>query len=327
MTRFLLALTVAVGTSAFAGQIQIGGSNGLTASYIGTGAGSFSEMAYNPTSGGGLWSGSTITNITAQTGGTLASNKVPNGNGGGATLTDPNSNIVFNLINDGTSLAPLNDWSGGGSTAMVIPIGVLDVSQAWTMLDNRWGPNNTNSTEVEFDFGTSATGGITESVIYQLTTGGQIASATACTAKGTGATANCTTFGTSAATTTGLSVTESGAVNSSATGTVDADEIFSGSYSGGINPYLGTSGTVQLYDQGFDFTTLSNYSTLGLSGLYLVDTKITDENFAAATNAGASRTDLSAITVLSLATPEPSTVLLMLTGLGALGFRLRRKIS
>jgi hypothetical protein len=75
------------------------------------------------------------------------------------------------------------------------------------------------------------------------------------------------------------------------------------------------TGNLVLDDQGFFFT--GSALTTSLSS-YLVNIQIMEANVATGSAVG-----ISAVTVD--ATPEPSTILLLLAGLGAIGFsRLRR---
>ncbi len=97
--------------------------------------------------------------------------------------------------------------------------------------------------------------------------------------------------------------------------TVLTNQVLSMAYNGGPNNtvYAGSSGNVVLGDQGFQFGT-------AFYGLYLVDVKIAEASGVGNT----SQTALSAITVD--ATPEPSTIWLLLSGFGAAGMScLRRK--
>jgi hypothetical protein len=91
------------------------------------------------------------------------------------------------------------------------------------------------------------------------------------------------------------------------------DNVETMAYNGGVSgAFAGSKGNVVLGDQGFNFGN-------AFSGLYLVDIKIAE----ASGTSGTSETALSAITVF---TPEPSTAWLLLGGFGGIGLLLRRRV-
>jgi hypothetical protein len=92
--------------------------------------------------------------------------------------------------------------------------------------------------------------------------------------------------------------------------TVDADNLFNYVYNSSGN------GTLVLNDQGFFFSGL-NLSALG-AGLTNLNTYLVSVTVSEVGSSPGESAALSAITVDT--TPEPSTVFMLLTGLGAIGF-------
>jgi len=322
--------------AANAGQIQIGGVNGLTSAYInqtagagqnacaaGAGnclagsAGSFSERGYDLK----LFSTATENGTPPTPYPTYVQGTAEVGTLG-----------PFAMINDGTIGNPAqskNFWDGLGTTAIVVPVGINNVVDVQTMLENVWGPANTTDTVVTFDFGTSSNASTFNNVVVvdlvNSGTGGtsgngQLGNALTCAT-----TSICTlSNGTVAAVSTPNETLNGGAVSNNLT--VDAQNLFtSGNAFNGfttMNAFMGASGNLNLYAQDFLLSSLVAPS----SSEYLVNIQI-QELSGASTGSNASQTALSAITVDTLA-PEPSTVMLFLSGFGALGiarFRRRRK--
>ena len=253
------------------------------------------------------------------------------------------------MINDTSGTA--NEWGGLNTTSamLTIPVGVLDVDSAWLMINNQWGVANQQNTDVYFTFGstsnaTSGTTTIEEELVNAPATsaggsGGQIQSSASClssngagsnyaicSALGGGGTLAsstpvtictgpaCADFGLSSGTNnTGLTVNTSGVYTSFGyTNALSTD-------------FVNTSGTVQLDDQKFNFGT-------GATGLYLVSIGV-QENHENTTlgNSLNSLTSVSAATIDTYATastPEPSTWMLLLSGIALLGVgRLRRRFA
>lgn len=330
MQKFIeIGLLALIGTGiAAAGQIQLGGGangvNGLTSAYVGAGAGSWVEQNYEIR----LFQGATANSlpVTPQyTTGTYVENTSP----AAATITDSSAGVTFNMITDGTYGATTqyskNFWEATNTSTLTIPVGVFDVTDVWTLMNNMWGTPNANNTTVTFNFGNSPTAA-TESLVVALTnsgtaTGGsatpsgQVASSAQCTTTVGGSPAACNTFdiGPTAAST---SITTSGtAAGSLSAITVLTDTLLEGSYTAAAGNFANSAGQVVMTDQGFQFGPAFN-------GLYLVSIQVADSSGAG----HVSETALSAITVD--ATPEPATVWMFITGLGAVGlarFRSKKK--
>jgi hypothetical protein len=291
--------------AANAGQIQIGGANGLTSSTV-TGAGCSAggpctEKGYVPV----LFESSPVT-VTA-----------------GPTLTDAagdgGSGVTFAKLNDTGNFWDLP--TGTTTSTLTIPIGVFDVTDVWTMINDIEG-TKTRDINVTFNFGTNANGigGTNVSENVQLfnanaaNANGQVRNALVCN-------------GCVETSQVGLT----GEVNNGVT--VVADNIFTQSFtvlcqnplaiaaSIGSNAACGSQGTAYLDDQGFFFNSLNLGGGLTNLNTYLVSVQVKE----IATGGGGA--GLSAITIdAGAATPEPSTVLLFVVGLGVVGLgRLRKR--
>jgi hypothetical protein len=202
------------------------------------------------------------------------------------------------------------------------------------MLSNVWGVNGAQDTTLTFQFGTSSNGGINETVILNLLNSGQggsspsgeLQSGVDCYPSG-----NC-----------GNNLLANGPVLSNGTVAEGAGSTSVGTPVG-FNTYNLAVGLFGADGNSYTSIPAGTYSTYGggnlslgaidfnfdaLGGLlnpsgneFLVDVKIT-ENSA---RGNFSQTALTAVTVDTLV-PEPSTVFMFLTGLGAIGFaRFRRK--
>lgn len=329
MFRFITISCLGLATigSLSAGQIQIGEivggtNNGLTANYIAGGCANANGPSFAGCAAGSTGTGSISGNPnffaerqfdgTLFSGATLNGATAPNAFGTGCAvgtnagcLTDPN-NVSFALINDGSALKTYWDAVGngtqtvpGGNGTLTIPVGVFGTGGAWAMINNQWGLQGETNTVVKFLFGTSSNTTDAGSLTFNLVNGNQVRDATQCAAPNASG-SNCTAFATTAPNST---------------------NIFSANYSGNtglVTAYTGTTGTVALDDQFFDFGTQ-------FLGDYLSQVQITDQNGVGQV----SRTGFSGLTVNVgevVATPEPSTVMMLLAGLGAIGAaRLRRK--
>jgi hypothetical protein len=321
-------------TVAYGGQIQIGGANGLTSavtsvSSTGTNAGldSYTSTLFTGQIGvTGNASGNTGTILPSTS---MPSTNLPNGEPTGTNSTPIGESltadgVTFSMINTGAGGSG-NYWgaaSGAGtSTTITTAIGLEGVDEVWTMLNDQYGLAGSSPVSVTFNFSSAgATGAIDDSIAFTLVNGTVYRDANDCSTGGP-VTPNCsTTFA------TGLS---SGSYSTSGTlisGTptapsVSAFTVWAGSYSGNTtanNSYEGTTGNLNLDAQAFSFAD-AGFNELSQ---YLVNVVVTDSNTAAKQT----RVGLSAITVDQATdpAPEPSTVLLFMTGFGVLGFAHRR---
>jgi hypothetical protein len=329
VSGLLISVSVIAG-SAFAGQIQIGGVNGLTSAYISGGCstnvsgqtciagstGGFVEQNYDARLFTGATLGATAPtpysgySTTAASAGTLTDSSNPGGNG----------SVTYSMINDGLSGGVSNNfWDGintsGTGTTIKVPIGVYDVSEVGTMLNNIWGAAGATDTQITFDFGSANAHTVTSSLVLNLVNAGtgtpasgQVGTSVDCATQ-TVTPPNCLAYAIGPLASTSV-------VNGV---TVETDTLFSSQYDTvAAGRYMSSAGMLHLEDQVFQFgSTFSNQ--------YLVDIQVKENSGAGLT----SQTALSAITVDSaLVTPEPSTILLVLAGFGALGMtRLRRRSS
>jgi hypothetical protein len=329
----LFGLITAV--AANAGSIQIGGPSGITSDYItqnsgavcAAGAGNcitgsttgWAEKNYNnilfagATNNGGATSPVPFTGYQ-QTGGE------PSG------LTASNAaGTTFAMLSDGTTNgqrtgASNNYWestvTGGGQASITIPIGIYDVTDFWTMLNNQWGTLGGNDTTVTFNFGDSSkatsdltvlTVALTNSPNNGSTPGGEIRSVAAC---------NLVTTATCNVGTNPHGILQQGAPIDGVT--VNTSVVYNtfnytAASSGGF--YSGTQGYLRLDSQQFVFSP-------SLADLYLVSMTVTENNGNNPNTVTGgilpSETAISAITVDSAA-PEPGSILLMLSGFAGVG--------
>jgi len=333
----VLALASAMVVSA--GQIQIGGTNGLTntptviASCTGgcTDQNNYDEVLFNGLTNGGPAPQpySTYNTFSANVGSITDTN--PN-----AKNADGPGGVTFSMINDGVNAnscasdcdASNNYWSlsGYSSNATIsnqqikVLVGVYGVTDVWTMLNTITAgaaSAGDRSIIVTLDFGPTATGAVTDAVVVKFTNTNDIGSG----ANGQSQNAiDCALDPCN-----GVATPASGPMASSASVTpagygpvtLVTDNLFNYSYNSNGN------GTLVLNDQGILL------GTLALSG---GKTNLTDylENIKIQENSGSSFPNealaLSAITVDAI--PEPSTVIMFLSGLGAIGLaRFRRSRS
>jgi hypothetical protein len=269
--------------AANAGSIEIGGVSGLTNAYLTTAGG-----GANCAAGAGLC-------ITGSTGGygeqnydnvlfagaTNGTAPVPfsgytqnTGTAAGLTATSasnstPAGGVTFAMISDGlNSGSSRNFWESNGNETITVPIGVFDVTDVATMLQNVWGSVGGNDTTVTFNFGSTsnATSGLT-SVVVNLNDvnnagAGEIRSGALCNTTTT-ATCNTTTAPVGAPTSSTANVGGSGiTVDTSAV--YGAATTFGGQYAyTSVSPntgfYANTQGHLKLDDQDFIFgSTFSN---------------------------------------------------------------------
>ncbi len=267
------------------------------------------------------------------------------------TLTDSNTSatgvfqtgVQFNMLNDGcgstsaglgnacvSGASSNNFWvapqtSTGQTSSFVIPIGLYDVTDVWTMLSNTYGAGGAMNTSVTFEWGSSAT--VVDhslDVTVALTNAaagtsasGQVQSGVSCTGP---MTSTCLNEARSPLSPYTDFLVTSGA-NSGDIGVL-TNNLYSFTFNSvnvsGSNPFTGaTSGTVNLNDQGFIFSQGLN------SNKYLV--AITINELSGVSNV--SSTAISAVTVDYA--PEPASIWLGVTGLVmAMGIsRVRRRRS
>jgi len=308
MFRIAIVSGIALFTvvAANAGQIQIGGANGLTASTVVGGGcspgGPCTEQGYVPV----MFEGKPVSPAVGP--GSVVD-----------PLGDSGSGVTFSNINDG---AGKNFWdiatsSGGFPSTLTIPVGLFGVTDVWTMI-NDIESTNPRDVNVFFNFGTTANASTVDSVSVHLNNAdgassvGQVRNALVCNT------------GCAETTQPSLSGMVSGGI------TVVADNVWQQSY-----PFCGPSsigtavatcpiGTAFLDDQGFFFNSLS-LAPLG-AGLTNLNTFLVSVQVKEIAVGGGSGAGLSAITVDTSAAPEPSTVLLFVAGLGVVGLgRLRKR--
>jgi hypothetical protein len=296
-----------------AGQIQLGGSTGLTSTYITSNGGSTGTSTlsnYDST----LFSGSTNSG-TPPTPFTGYSNTPGTASTAGSTLVQ--GTVTFDMIsqtgNDG------NFWDLVGQTPQIkIPAGVFGVQTVWTMLNNAYGPNTANDTDVTFTFDNAANGSNAASlntVTVDLVNGTEIRDAVDCTSGDVCTSLNFATSLASGATSVSTTVTGSGPASIN----VVSRNVYSSIYNGGSSsPYGGTSGNLVLDDVGFAFGN-------AFANQYLVSVLVSDNSGVA----GTSTTGVSAVTLVTTGltpAPEPSSVVLFIAGSGLIGLvRLQRK--
>jgi hypothetical protein len=327
----LLGLVAIVGVQA--GQIQIGGTNGLTAAYIGstvggvTGStGSWGQRSYT----NALFNSVTLSNATSDGATAVPMNDTAPGSAGGANvIKDDNSGITYNLMNDGTGASGNtgngnNIWASTvGAGTLVVPVDISDVDYAGIMLNDYWGFAGADPT-VTFTF---ANAGKVSVLVGDAANGtGPITSSTDCQ-NGTGSiTCPGLTSGhgaISATTPITTPVETSNAIVGGGSMNIFTSTIWSANYAtnslSANGPYHSatgdSSGQVMLDDLKFD---LSAYSTDTLLSISFAPNTV-------ATGSNISRLALSAITVDQVATPEPSTIVLLGLGFGLLGFRRLRR--
>jgi hypothetical protein len=222
------------------------------------------------------------------------------------------------MINQVVGATNENVWAApnSGTSSITIPLGIFGVTDVYTMMNDQYGINSATPTTVQFNFGNST------SESFTLVNGTVIRDEFNCTGGANVATCQALNYATSLNIVNGYSTTGSslGAYGSIAAGTayVRAFNVWSGTYGTGTGSYNLTSGTLSLDAQDFQLGSLA-------VGQTLTSVTITD---TAGASTKVSRDILSAITVASsgaAATPEPSTVLLLVGGLGSLVFAGRRR--
>jgi hypothetical protein len=333
---------------ASAGQIQIGGVNGLSQAYI-TNPNTVAGQDTTGCAGGGTCLTGSVGAYTEQnydnvlfagaTNGATAPTPYSTYNqftGEVGSLTDGVNNIKFSMINDGTSGSPCitdtascgtvsnNFWAAPQtcsptctSPSIVIPVGVFGVTDVWTMLNTELSTQNVKATSFAFTFGSQSNGGTEDTILVKLndsasssTPSGELQNAVDCVpASSCGSMASGPTLA-GPTTISGVNVL---------TGNVYTSLFNNGPLTGYPG---GTNGNIVLDDQGFLFNSLALTGGLGTNlSSYLVSVTVQEIGATAGVSPA-----LSAITVDTAGVPEPSTILMFLSGLGAIGLaRFRRK--
>jgi len=324
ITSISLAALVSIGVAS-AGQFQIGGVNGLTNTYVTSGVGSTDGGAASESNYNNVLFSHTSNGVSTP----LAYSTYNQTAGEKGTITD--GAVTFAMINDGVTGSgnSKNYWSvsQGGTPAnfITVPIGIYGVADVWTMINTDLATfASGQDVTLMFNFGTTANASTVDSVKVLLndstnstTATGETRNAVDCnpvTTDPCGSTANANPSSGPVLSSTILTPT------SGATGTVS----FS---SHNLYTFAGTTGNVNLDDQGFLFNSL-NLTGAGFSGDTNLNTYLVSVTIREAGNLDTNATlGLSAITVDSdPPVPEPSTVVLFLAGLGAVGFgKFRRR--
>jgi hypothetical protein len=337
ITNISLLAIASIGLAS-AGQIQVGGTNGLTSTYIASGCSgstcvagttaSATEQNYDNV----LFSGA-VNGATAPT--PYAGYSTSTANAGTITdsAADGGAGVTFSMIDNGTTSGASNNyWSLLGTSAptVVVPIGVFGVTDVWTMLNTYLAQAATTGNRdliVTFNFGTTSNATTTQAVKVVLQNTNNSATASGSSQNAVDCTPVTGACGGVASPASGSPLSSQTIANTQAGGSgsvlVESDQVFASAYTSASGAYSGSTGSIDLNDQGFFFNSGISLSSLGAGdnplNTYLVSISIRDNT--ASTGAGSA---LSAITVDTV--PEPSTVFLLLTGLGVIGFTgLRRR--
>jgi len=287
----LILSVMSIGT-VWAGQIQVGGVNGLTAGTVSASAGS-AEKGYDPRLFLALTNGST--SPVPYTGYQQMA-------GAAGTFTDSAHGVTFSAINDGVGGGNWsnNFWDIGvdsmTGSSLTVAVDLVGVQYVYTMLNEIFGAAGNGDAQVTFDYLGHAP------VVVLLTASGPTAAgqirnsvncaSNACAAPLTNAASGALT----GATIGGVPVTTSSVYTG-----------FTYNTTPGNNYAKGTTGSIYLDDQGFNLS--------AFSGFELLDVKITN----------LSSTDDLALSAITVVTPEPSTMFLLVAGLGAIGATRRRR--
>ena len=316
-----------------AGQIAIGsgtaGTNGLTAAYVnpalgvnGPTATSCSGASNSGSLTAGGWNGCAVAANTAPNffssslySPNLFASAVPSVAIPADTITAGGATFerVIDAANPTKNTWITNPSNSGTGQNIVISVGIYGVDKVWTLLNDYWGGINLNNTTVDFLFDDSSNGAggtnTAKTASFQLINGQTIRSAVDY-ATGSASTAS----GTAIATTLSAATYNANAGH----GTVAAGNAYTSAYTTGATaPYAGTTGNVSLDYQVFDFG--GWYATDYLVSI-TIKSQLTSGQASSTNN---TRAALSAIVVDQA--PEPSTYVLILSGLGAVGYFRRRK--
>jgi hypothetical protein len=299
-TAIVCVVGVFAGMTANAGYVEIG--SGLN-STTGVSTGGLNVVYLTstpaPVTNGFTEKGYTTTLFLNDT----LSQAVPGTTANSQQFTDPNNSVPFAMIanpanggtNPDTSGSNPNEdfWEGVNTTtsvssAITIPVDVAS-NAAYIMLTDAYGVSG-STYSVTFNFATGP------ALVVPLTIGNQIADDQQCATAGTytGAAGPCTAY---------VKTTTSGSTD------VAWSATYTNSSSSTAVQYSGSTGNVSLLDLAFNLAPYSSNELLSIT--------ITDPNDLN----NESRLALSAITV---ATPEPSTIVLLLAGCGLIGIRKLR---
>jgi hypothetical protein len=327
-----------------AGQIQLGGANGLTNAYVNAGCAGAGPCVSGSTGSlqagteqnydNVLFSGATNGANTPKPYSTYSQTTAAAG-----TLTDAANGVTFSMINDGVANgASKNFWNlpdinttPNAVNTMVIPVGVFGVSSVFTLIQDELataGPKRDLS--LIFNFGSTANASTVDSVLVKAvnsqnnaTASGQVRNAVDCTTPPCGGVASPANgpLANSSAPATYKPTNAATALGSGVT--VLTNNLYSFNYTNATGSYAGTTGAVNLDDQGFFFNNLS-LAALG-SGDTNLDTYLVSIEILEPGIDGVGGVGLSAITLNTSPVPEPATVLLFVAGLGAIALaRFRR---
>lgn len=313
-----------------AGQIQIGGTNGLTNSYVNssttsscTGASDTVSLAHGFTNCAtvGTQTGVAEKNYVA----TLFQNATGVASPTNSTFNGSVGGVTFSRINGDTIPAGSADYWATGTTAtasIVIPVGIYGVDKVWTMLNDYWGgAGEVGNISVSFLF-SGASNGTGTPIKFDLKNGATVRSAVGCTAS----VAACQTLNPASGTPMQIATTLTGAFAGVSASNLftDTDNTTGSPVSVGSR-YQNQSGISMYLDQQlFDFG--SNHLTEFLVSITVTDTLTSGYAGYGGANPATnnSRAALSAITVEQA--PEPSTIFMALSALGGLAYFRRRKV-
>ena len=292
-------------------------SGSATAATGGSGA-SWTSQSGSPTSvyGNNLFSGaSSSVNGTASF--YPASSYSVSDNAVGTVNLSVNSSGISSPVWEGSG------GSGGGTTSLVLPVGIFGANIVWTMLQDAYGVDGNSNTSVVFAFGSGSQTADRGTVTYSLKNGEGIRDAVACSGTvSTGVRTTCDTYSKLTTATVASPVIK----NSIASYT---QNVYSASYADDVRQsagaYYHTSGTVNLDAQRFDF--LGAHTNDWLVSITITNTNGTYTSGTSLTNT--SRTGLSAVTVATDLdpTPEPSTMAMIAGGLGVVAWVRRRRTA
>ncbi|HEX4278873.1 MAG TPA: PEP-CTERM sorting domain-containing protein [Bryobacteraceae bacterium] len=327
--------------AANAGSVQIGGASGITANYINQGAGAVCAAGAGNCVAGSTtgWVERNYDNIlfSGATSNSGATTPVPftgytqtGGTPSGMTATDT-AGTTFAMLSDGVSSNgnSQNYWGSNGTNqvpvSITIPIGISGVTDLWTMMDNQWGTLGGNDATLTFNFGSSSTdtsGDIVSVAVPLLNSNntnnsGDMRAAVGCLTTTTSTCNNSTNpHGTSA---------QNNVINGVTVNTKVVYNTFNYTAANPTGYYAGSAGTLKLDDQEFIFG--SQFANDWLVSVTITENLGNTPASVGTTGNLPSELALSAITVDTVA-PEPTSVLLLLSGFGAIGIvgaRRRKK--